>query len=265
MIRLLTSDDNEQVMAFLKQESALNLFIIGDLENFGYDNEFQDVWAEFDDDGAIRAVLLRYYHFYIPYAPGAFDVDGFAAIINGDEQLEMMSGKRDVTEQLVGKVRVGTCKELYFAELTDDTDLGDTDNNSAVGRVTLDDLDDIFALRRLIEEFHLTESGRESFRKGVENGSSRTYGYRLDGQMVACASTTAENSLSAMVVGVCTHPEHRRKGYATLCMNALCRDILDEGRSLCLFYDNPQAGRIYQRIGFRDIGRWNMYYATPQH
>jgi predicted GNAT family acetyltransferase len=263
MIRLLTSHDNESVMAFLKQESALNLFIIGDIENFGYDSEFQNIWAEFDAQGTIRAVLLRYYHFYIPYAPGAFDVDSFAAIMNADDKFEMMSGKQEVTEQLIGKVKVGTCKDLYFAELTNDADLDDTGDDTAVSRVTLDDIDDVFTLRALIEEFHSTPSGQESFRKGVENGSSRTYCYRLDGgQMVACASTTAENSLSAMIVGVCTHPEYRRRGYATRCMDALCRDILGEGRTLCLFYDNPEAGRIYKRMGFRDIGRWNMCYAA---
>lgn len=262
MIRRLTSDDNTRVMEFLQQERALNLFIIGDIENFGYDSEFQDLWAEFDEDGAIKAVLLRYYHFYIPYAPGPFDVDGFVAIINSDEQMEMMSGKREVTEQLAGKVRVGTCKELYFAELTENGDPDGTDNDPAVYRITVEDIDEVFTLRELIEEFHSSPSGRESFRKGVENGSSRTYCYRLDGRMVACASTTAENSMSAMIVGVCTHPEHRRRGYATLCMQAVCRDVLAEGRSLCLFYDNPEAGRIYKRIGFRDIGRWNMYYAV---
>lgn len=34
---------------------------------------------------------------------------------------------------------------------------------------------------------------------------------------------------------------------------------------LCLFYDNPAAGRIYKRIGFRDIGKWCMWtYARKQ-
>ncbi|MGA0633387.1 GNAT family N-acetyltransferase, partial [Bacillus thuringiensis] len=26
-----------------------------------------------------------------------------------------------------------------------------------------------------------------------------------------------------------------------------------------LFYNNPTAGRIYKRLGFKDIGMWTMY------
>jgi predicted GNAT family acetyltransferase len=46
-------------------------------------------------------------------------------------------------------------------------------------------------------------------------------------------------------------------------MNALCLDVLAEGKTLCLFYDNPKAGSIYKRLGFKDIGFWSMNY--PSH
>jgi uncharacterized protein len=65
--------------------------------------------------------------------------------------------------------------------------------------------------------------------------------------------------MSAMIVAVCTHSDYKKKGYATECMTKLCRDVLDEGKELCLFYDNPEAGRIYKHIGFVDIGFWMMY------
>ena len=35
-------------------------------------------------------------------------------------------------------------------------------------------------------------------------------------------------------------------------------DLLKEGKSLCLFYDNPKAGSIYHRLGFENIDRWTM-------
>jgi predicted GNAT family acetyltransferase len=66
-----------------------------------------------------------------------------------------------------------------------------------------------------------------------------------------------------MIVGVCSHPEKRNQGLASLCMEALCHDILAEGKTLCLFYDNPKAGSIYKRLGFKDIGLWSMNY--PLH
>jgi uncharacterized protein len=60
------------------------------------------------------------------------------------------------------------------------------------------------------------------------------------------------------VVGVCTVKEHQKKGMASACLVRLCQDLLQEGKELCLFYDNPDAGRIYERLGFVPIGRWMM-------
>ena len=83
---------------------------------------------------------------------------------------------------------------------------------------------------------------------------------RSEGSIVANASTTAENSSSAMVMAVATHEAHKNKGYATACVHNLCQALLDEGKEPCLFYDNPKAGSIYKRIGFEDIGFWMMYH-----
>jgi predicted GNAT family acetyltransferase len=59
-----------------------------------------------------------------------------------------------------------------------------------------------------------------------------------------------------MVVSVMTHPDYRRGGYATSCVSGLCEVLLSEGKSLCLFYDNPAAGNIYKKLGFEDIEKW---------
>ncbi len=263
MIRKLTSGDNAAVMAFLLPESAFNLFIIGDIENVGYDSNIQDIWAEFGEQQVIRAVLLRYFSFYIFYASGECDLAGFAAIVNSDPNFEVISGKQEALMPLAALLRVNRSKQFYFARLDDAAQLDSAADYSMVHKATIDDVDEIIGVRSRIEEFHRSPSARESLRNGMENGSSHTYFYRVDGQMVANASTTAENSQSAMIVGVCSLPEHRRKGYATLCMNALCREVLERGKFLCLFYDNPEAGKIYKRIGFRDIGMYAMYYAAP--
>ncbi len=64
--------------------------------------------------------------------------------------------------------------------------------------------------------------------------------------------------MSAMIVGVCTDPEYRRRGYTSTIMTKLCYDLQQEGKGACLFYDNPSAGTIYQRLGFVTIGKWSM-------
>ena len=89
--------DREQTLRFLEMESALNLFLIGDIYNYGFDQEFQQLWGDFDGTGQLRAVLLRYRGNWIPWAPGPFDVEGFAEVIRTGRETEMLSGIDRVT------------------------------------------------------------------------------------------------------------------------------------------------------------------------
>lgn len=258
MIRKLTEKDHEKVMDFLSEERAMNLFIIGDIENFGYETDFQQIWGEWIND-ELTAVLLRYKGNFLPYAKGPFDVQGFAEIISNDEHFQILSGKEEIVEQFDGLIPTGSRRGMYFAELADNHALEEVDR-SEIQMATEDDVDSIFTLRMNIEEFTGSNASRESMIHSIQTKSGRTYFMKEGDHAIVSVSTTAENSMSAMVVGVCTATEHRNRGLASRCLSALCEDVLKEGKSLCLFYDNPAAGSIYKRIGFKEIGRWTMWH-----
>lgn len=100
MIRKLTVSDNEEVMALLKPEATLNLFIIGDIENFGYESDVQDLWGEFDSEDKLHALLLRFDTFFLPYSKDAnFDAKAFSEIIAKHDTYEV-SGISRVTKEL---------------------------------------------------------------------------------------------------------------------------------------------------------------------
>lgn len=287
-------------MEFLAPESTLNLFIIGDIESFGFGADFQEVWGDFDASGRLRAVLLRYYGSFIPYAPGDFDVEGIVDILRSNlTKMEALSGIERVMCRLEAYPDIlpkgALRRTLRFAELRSLTmsaraggegpgavppavEAGrETEDLHGPLRATHDDIRDFLSLWSEIPEFSTGEDSAERNRREMESGASRVYLYRLDrlgtggasgrpggrggpgGRVVASAKTTAENSLSAMVVGVATHPEHRRRGLATRLVTHLCRELLAEGKRPCLFYDNPEAAGIYRRLGFADIGIWVMY------
>ena len=118
--------------------------------------------------------------------------------------------------------------------------------------------------RKKVEEFadsYKGEDGPQRCRRGnaenLKNGL--LYGLFENGRMVCTAKTSADNSQSAMVVAVATDKSARGRGYASNVVSALCRASFARGKQfLCLFYDNPVAGRIYHRIGFETIGRYAM-------
>ncbi len=125
--------------------------------------------------------------------------------------------------------------------------------------MTYEDIHETIELLKSIPEFNSGNFTVESKERALKDQTGRTYFVRVDGKMVSTASTTAENKHSAMVVGVATLNDYKRRGYASDIMIKLCKGLLAEGKELCLFYDNPEAGKIYKRLGFEDIGFWNMY------
>ncbi|WP_221563676.1 GNAT family N-acetyltransferase [Alkalihalobacillus sp. TS-13] len=262
MIRKLTEKDHEQVMSFLSEERAINLFIIGDIENFGYETDFQQIWGEWDRADELIAILLRYKENFIPYAKGPFDVEGFAKIITSDENFHILSGKEDILEQFGGYISSNKKRSMYFAELINGDMLPRAFEREGIRMAEEEDVEAIFMLRERIEEFTDSISSRESLLHSIRSNTGRTYLVKDGDFAITSVSTTAENSMSAMVVGVCTDTAHRNKGLASRCLSALCEDVLKEGKTLCLFYDNPAAGSIYKRLGFKDIGRWTMWHNT---
>ncbi|MFS1515709.1 GNAT family N-acetyltransferase [Bacillus sp. SCS-151] len=261
MIRKLKSNDHKQVFSFLEEEASFNLFLIGDIEAFGYEQDFQDIWGEFDENNQLIAVLLRYYQYYIPYAKHGFDVEGFVQIIKKHDNVQSLSGKSEIACQFenIEGLKLGKKQNMFFCECVTDDQLGELHFQSEISLATIEDVDGIIALRSDIEEFVTPSNAKEMFIKTMKSGTGRTYVMKKNGQIIASASTTAENSISAMIVGVCTHQDYRNRGYATEVMKMLCKDLLKEGKTLCLFYDNPGAGRIYKKLGFVDIGKWVMY------
>ena len=60
-----------------------------------------------------------------------------------------------------------------------------------------------------------------------------------------------------------THPDYRRRGLASACMSRLCGDLLSSGKVCCLTYDNPIAGAVYERLGFRIVSPWALATRSP--
>ncbi|WP_108670391.1 GNAT family N-acetyltransferase [Peribacillus acanthi] len=261
MMRKLRNNDHNMIIEYLKEEPSLNLFIIGDIEALGYDNENQDLWGEFNEKDELIAVLLRYYNSYIPYAKGDFNALAFAEIILNDPEYAALSGVSKVVEKLEPYLegKVGKKQVTYFCECTKDDFTGASQKHDEVKLLSLDRVDELIALRASIDEFIPNPRAKEMIVKGIESHTGRTYYIEVNNKMAATASTTAENSISAMIVGVCTSKDYRRQGLASVVMQQLVQDVLEEDKVLCLFYDNPEAGRIYKRLGFRDIGMWTMF------
>lgn len=256
MFRKLTENDRATALDYLMKEPAYNLFAIGDIENYGFDSDFQEVWGDFDDDGRFRSLLLRYYNNIIVYATDEdFDKASILDFMKGMASSFNFLGKEWIVERLSDGLGVREIRRQYLAEMTSAEALPDIPAHPPLEWATLDTFEEVLALRKTIAEFSGYESSDEGMRQTIRTQTGRTVMLRQEDRVVATASSV-ESSKAAMIIGVCTEKAYRGRGYATLCMAFLCRVLLKEGKIACLFYDNPDAARIYKRLGFRDLGRW---------
>lgn len=259
MIRQLGERDRAYLMAYLVEEPSINLFMIGDIELFGFDQPFQEVWADFDEGGAIMAVLLRYRENYIPYSKvKTYDWRDLMAIVatkGGDKRL---SAKASIVDVVAPMLKGYRRKDYYFCELNKDLKGRSVDKLEVkIGQV--EDAQRFFDFIEGIEEFSGFGNRVERYSDKIESGSGRIYYIENDqGSIMTMTQTTAENSVSAMVVGVATGKDYRGQGLMSACLTKLCEDLLAEGKSMCLFYSNPTAGKVYLKMGFKAIDQWSM-------
>jgi predicted GNAT family acetyltransferase len=77
-----------------------------------------------------------------------------------------------------------------------------------------------------------------------------------DGGPVPVAARSRPTPTGASINLVYTPPKNRGRGYATACVAALSRRLLDFGKTFCTLFTNlanPTSNKIYRRVGYRLI------------
>lgn len=126
---------------------------------------------------------------------------------------------------------------------------------------TKEDCEKLFDILISINEFDYKNKTKDDFVTskllGLKMGS--TLYIEENGKIISTVATTAETTKSAMVVAVATLESARKRGLATILMKHLMKEYFEEkNKYLCLFYDNPTAGNIYKKLGFKDVDKWVM-------
>lgn len=103
---------------------------------------------------------------------------------------------------------------------------------------------------------------------GVKFGTSRAaitrwiergvlFVWDVDGESRSIAVASGRTPRGVRIGYVYTPPEHRRSGYASVCVAALSQRMLVSGYDFCVLYTdlaNPTSNAIYRRLGYELIG-----------
>lgn len=256
-VRRLAESDRAGLLAFLSQDPANNLFLTGDVTAFGMAGPRIAFWGAFRGE-AWAGAAMRLDDNACFYAP---DRGCLPALLSPVAQAQRLSGEAGLIDDVLALLpaeRVAEASSEYFCRLiAADFHLSHVEGVRRAVPADIPLLADLYAQG---------EAFRRATRRHVvehlerQLAASRCYLAQADGQAVCAATAVAETDESAMIVSVLTAPAARNRGYAGGVVSALCADLLGRGKTPHLFYaqDNDAAGRVYQRIGFRHIGRWKL-------
>ena len=263
MLRRANESDRERLLEYLGREPEFNLFIIGDILNLGMSGEGLDYFVE-EHRGLCRSVLMRYRDALIPWThDDTLDLCAVAERVNTHLDSPgpwTVHGKADIIDRLKPLLSRApeNDRETFFCSCRHPDAEIPLEQLPLARLATPDDTDEVGGVLASVPEFRRKEYSH--LRGEVEKGQTTISCIRdpESGRMVSTAAYVAESDQAAMIIGVATLEAERGKGYASACVYRLVEDLEKKGKSACLFFDNPAAGRIYHRLGFNGIGTWRM-------
>ena len=209
----LTEQNRAEVEAYISAEPEYNVFVQGDLENYGFESKTVEIFGTRAADGALCALLLRYFNNYCLCMSGTAPVEELAAFLQA-RGAQYLSGKEADVAALAARMPGWKLRGTNLARMDRLAGgaalpegfslrmLGPQDAQAVIGlEVQIDEFADSF---RGVDREEKVEECRENLTRG-----GHAFGVYDGDRLVALAETTAENSVSAMVVGVATLPGWR--------------------------------------------------------
>lgn len=249
------SDINDTVIADYLAEQSCSLYstrIKALLKAYGSYNGLIDVWYQKED--SVTAYIVRYGgEFVADVLPGA-DVEeivNLCKLVGGTALLCRPVYGKDTG--ILGAVMCANasllCSESFCgADYSFTFDVNLSDYYSLLSQCNGDDFKAI-----LYEDFVADISHR------IRKNTARLLGCYFENKLVSCAAATAVYKSGAVVAGVATLQNYRRKGLATAVVTRLCESLFDSGvENIYLQRDKNKNYRLYSNIGFNDVGTFQQ-------
>ncbi len=259
MITRLQEEHRQQVMQYLSSEPTFTLLIAADIQNYGFESDVFEIWAHSGNcQDIIRSVFCRFYNTLLVYSLKN-DIDAgniYRFLSDNGVEYNIVLGKEELVKQFSPFIAFKEKHETLFAELSKDRfHPAKPAVTTQVFQAREEDALEIHELRESIPEFNNMMLPLEQLIDLIRTKKGRVYFIKENNKIVSSASTGAETEMAAHVNAVCTKEGYRGRGYASQIITRLSGDLLAEGKICCLGYENPVAGRIYNRIGYKELGK----------
>lgn len=258
MIVQASEKDRERILEYVNDKPCQNLFISGDIIQYGFDNDFQKIWID-ENNKQIRGIYLLFKTNLCVYMRDIDgDFEGLKDLIKSHE-VSIINAIKPIAEKLSPYIPNYKLRHTNIAVCDCNDKLV---NLNLVERAKEDDVEELTKLRMICFPENLNETYESQYEnlKMVLNDFG-IFMIKEEDKIVAMAYSNAQSESAGMICSVCTHPNSRNKGYGSQVVSAVVDDLLSKGKKACLFFDNPAAASIYYNVGFEDIDQYTMMVA----
>ncbi len=251
----------DKLLAYLEQQPLINTFLLADIEKYGFNQPFQQVWLE-EKNGALQAVYLRFYQNIIVYSHcNHLDAEFVQLLIEQFDILLVMGRGADM--DCLSSLEHGNWSLVKkgFYSMPNDYLLPEP---TALPLRTADcgDVDLIHNFLCGIEGFAAMYASRDMLYDRIHSGDGIHLLYEKNGKLISHANSTTPSRYGAILGGVATAPEVRHMGHASAVVVALSRQILSLGLQPCVLSAAPSGQNLFESIGFTRVEDWNTIERT---
>ncbi|RXV60032.1 GNAT family N-acetyltransferase [Fusibacter sp. A1] len=246
MYHLVTKEEYGDLAKFLYGSPELNVNFTSLLITHGFLNQSITTWVR-SAGGRLTGACSIYEGVAYVFEREGMDHDPLLSLLIG-RKLRAITGPCHLITGLAEKMEHQRVWITHLMRLDHLNELGAVDS-CPIQPLQLEDIagkilvqNDAFELKIDPED----EKQRMLFDLKLLKG----YVAKMDGKVVAAGEWTSSHPIYGTLVGIATLPEYRRNHCAQAISVQLCKDIISAGKTPVLRYDNPAAGRLYEKIGF---------------
>jgi GNAT superfamily N-acetyltransferase len=250
--------DKAELEHFLRKNTALNIYQIGDLDNFYWNNT---TWYGLKENDSLKVVVLIYkappFKVLLALTPEN-EIEYIKKLLKSlsnklpDKFYAHLSpGLEQIFEPEYNLKSHGKYQKMF---LTDFSKINNSDDNNIIN-LNKKDLEEIFRL------YNKSYPENSFDPRMIETGMY--YGLKINNKLVCISGVHvySESYKVAALGNITTHPDYRRKGYGQRVTAHLCKILSAkvDAIGLNVGQDNIPAIKCYNNLGFTEADTYMEY------
>ena len=259
---IVKCNNGKKIENYIKDDLAKCIYIYLDYKQYGVENKDVCFYEQHDRSNNTTCIMLYYYNsgFHIYSRDKNCEYNELANFI-----MELKPASIFAESEIIKKLEELIKNSHYISEYGRiwKAQSFKTVDRKNIKEAEENDFDEIANLLMQDEDIKCSYSFEGLKRQLIErnrNGISRNYVIKENGKVIAHTATGVETKDIAVSALNIVDVNHRRKGLATLLLNAAFEDLIKEGKSIYFVNYTEESSALYNKLGCKVCCEWGKLF-----